>query len=90
MFDALSIEADPKTKLPYARLPLKFVVEWTDDRLLDSARNPCIGLMPDLVAITRGMHLTDERRETILARTASFWLPWLDIATRAQGGFRPA
>ena len=29
MFDALSIEADPKTKLPYARLPLKFVVEWS-------------------------------------------------------------
>ena len=29
MFDGLSIEADPKTELPYARLPLKFIVEWT-------------------------------------------------------------
>ena len=62
---------------------------WSDDRLLAPASNPCLGLMPDLIAITRGMHLTDETRESILARTASFWLPWLDIATRAQGGLSP-
>jgi len=72
---ALSVLYDAGTGEAYVKIKIVQTVTWTDLRLADSVYNPCRGVLPMLLSISRDEAISDTDRVMKTNRLAQFYTP---------------